>query len=270
MSKDTKNTVIKNMCLYCMCGGYLTFDQSLFTHLIGMGKIIEVPTPIFLIDHPKGKVLFETGLHKNVAVNAVKQWGPRRAHGWKPRMKPEQAVERQLEVLGLNVEDIKYVILSVLVADHAGGMRALPNSTFIVQFQELQDAFWPDNRIPHDYDFEELLEVRNFNFWQLHGEDLDLFGDGTIEILFSPAHSRGEQAVVVKLPKTGTVVLPAGVIPQRMNLDKNVMTGCPRVDPMVAHASMARLKRIIQLENATVIFHHDLEEWKHIKFAPDY
>ena len=48
------------MRLYCMCGGTLTFDQSVFTHTQGMGMPVEVPTPIALIVHPKGKVLFET------------------------------------------------------------------------------------------------------------------------------------------------------------------------------------------------------------------
>ncbi len=61
--------------------------------------------------------------------------------------------------------------------------------------------------------------TQNFNFRELHDEDLDVFGDGSVEVLFSPAHTRGEQAIVVRLPKTGTVVLPAGVIPQRANLD---------------------------------------------------
>ena len=61
-------------------------------------------------------------------------------------MTPEQAVERQLEVLGVSPDDIRYVVLSCLVPDHAGGMRAFPNATFIVQFRELQDAWWPDRR----------------------------------------------------------------------------------------------------------------------------
>lgn len=253
-----------------MCGGFITFDQSLFTHLKGMGKLIEVPVPIFLIDHPKGKVLFETGLHNRVASDPVGHWGSRRANEWKPRMMPEQAIERQLQQLGLSVDDISYVILSTLVTNHAGGMQALPNATFIVQHQELQDAFWPDKRNPHDWDSEELLPTRNFKFWELHGEDLDLFGDGSIEVLSSPAHSRGEQALVVRLPKTGTIVLPAGVIPQRKNLEQDIMTGVPRVDPRIVHASMDRLKRIIQLEQAKVIFHHDIEEWKHVKLAPKF
>src|SRR5262249_33927190 len=44
-------------------GGFLTFDQSVFTHMQGMGTPVEVPTPMFLVEHRDGRVLFETGLH---------------------------------------------------------------------------------------------------------------------------------------------------------------------------------------------------------------
>ena len=258
------------MRLYLMHGGTCTWDQGVFTHMQGLGKRIEVPIPIFLIDHPQGKVLFETGLHPQVAIDPVGHWGKERAGNLDPKMKPEQSVARQLKEIGLNPEDIRFVILSVLLPDHAGGMQAFPDATFIVQFRELQDAWWPDKRIINAYDFNELLPTRNFNFWELHDEDLDVFGDGSVEVLFSPAHTRGEQAIVVRLQKTGTVVLPAGVIPQRLNLDRRVTTGAPRVDPKVVHASMERLGRVIERERATVFFHHDPEEWKKVKLLPEF
>ena len=69
MSVQSGNPATPGVCLYCMCGGTLTFDQSVFTHMQGMGTAIEVPTPIFLIEHPEGKVVFETGLHPAVATN---------------------------------------------------------------------------------------------------------------------------------------------------------------------------------------------------------
>lgn len=42
------------------------------------------------------------------------------------------------------------------------------------------------------------------------------------------------------------------------------------VDPEVTYASMSRLIRIIEQENALVIFHHDPAEWPKVKMAPDY
>jgi N-acyl homoserine lactone hydrolase len=255
--------------LYCMCGGLLTFDQSVFTHMHGMGTSVEVPTLMFLVEHREGLVLFETGLHPALAEDPEGHWGSR-ATERKPRMRPDQAVERQLARIGVGSDDVRYVVLSCLLPDHAGGMQAFPKSRFIVQFQELQDAWWPDRRYITSYDFRELLPTRNFDYWELHDDDLDLFGDGAVRIVTSPAHTRGEQALVVRLANTGTVVLPAGVIPQRVNLERQIMTGTPRVAPATVLASMTRLRRIIELEQATVIFHHDAEQWKTLRLTPEF
>ena len=97
--------------------------------------------------------------------------------------------------------------------------------------------------------------ARDYNYHRLYDEDLDLYGDGSIEILFSPAHTRGEQALIVRLPNTGTIVMPAGVIPQKANWDRDVITGTPCVDPTVVERSMRRLKRIEEDEDALVLFH---------------
>ena len=254
--------------LYCMCGGFLTFDQSVFTHMDGMGTPVEVPTLMFLIEHPEGRVLFETGLHPSLAVDPAAHWGARAAER-KPRMQPEQSVERQLARIGVLPKDVRYVVLSCLLPDHAGGMQAFPDATFIVQFQELQDAWWPDRRYITSYDFQELLPTRKFTYWELHGEDLDLFGDGAVRVLSCPAHTRGEQALVLRLAQSGTIVLPAGVIPQRANLERGIMTGTPRVAPAMVWASMTRLRRIIDQEQSTVIFHHDAEQWKTLRLVPE-
>jgi N-acyl homoserine lactone hydrolase len=257
--------------LYCMTGGMIHFDQSVFTHMRGFGQRIKVPTPIFLIDHPKGKVLFETGLHPNLAIDALKYLTPN-LHSWEPEMEPDQAADKQLEKLGVKAADIDFVILSCLIPDHAGGMCLFPEATFIVQFRELQEAWWPDARVAQgqSYQYAQLLPTRHFKYWELHDEDLDLFDDGTIQILYSPAHTRGEQALVVRLPKTGTVVLPAGVCPQKANFSEGVMTGTPAVDPSVVQASMGRLKRIVAKENAKVILHHDPVDWEGVRKAPEF
>ena len=278
MTKRDRKTGPEGMRLYYMLGAMLHFDQSVFTHMLGMGTTIAVPTPIFLIDHPEGKVLFETGVHRDVVTDPVGHWGEHVLHGnnyvrgrdWAPQLTADNLVENQLAALGIGTDDIRYVIQSVLIPDHAGGVRAFPNSTVIVQYRELQDAWNPPTFMPYHYDQNELSEIRDYNFRRLYDEDYDVFGDGSVEILFSPAHSRGEQALVVRLPNTGTVIMPAGVIPQKANWDHGVTTGTPCVDPASCEASMRRLMRIAELEDGMVMFHHDAEHWKTYRMAPEY
>ena len=278
MTRRDRITGPEGMRLYYMLGAMLHFDQSVFTHMLGMGNTIAVPTPIFLIDHPEGKVLFETGVHRDVVSDAVGHWGEHVLHGqtyvrgrdWAPQLTADNLVENQLAALGIQPEDIRYVIQSVLIPDHAGGVRAFPKSTIIVQYRELQDAWNPPTFMPYHYDQNELAEIRDYNFRRLYDEDYDLFGDGSVEVLFSPAHSRGEQALVVRLPNTGTVIMPAGVIPQKANWDHGVTTGTPCVDPALCEASMRRLMRIAEIEDGKVMFHHDAEHWKTYRMAPEY
>lgn len=278
MTRRDRITGPEGMRLYYMVGAMLHFDQSVFTHMLGMGNTIAVPTPIFLIDHPEGKVLFETGVHRDVVTDAVGHWGEHVLHGqtyvrgrdWAPQLTADNLVENQLAALGIQPEDIRYVIQSVLIPDHAGGVRAFPKSTIVVQYRELQDAWNPPTFMPYHYDQNELSEIRDYNFRRLYDEDYDVFGDGSVQVLFSPAHSRGEQALVVRLPNTGTVIMPAGVIPQKANWDHGVTTGTPCVDPALCEASMRRLMRIAELEDGMVMFHHDAEHWKTYRMAPEY
>ena len=278
MTRRDRTAGPEGMRLYYMLGAMLHFDQSVFTHMQGMGTTIAVPTPIFLIDHPEGKVLFETGVHRDVVTDPVGHWGEHVLHGnnyvrgrdWAPQLTADNLVENQLAALGIGTDDIRYVVQSVLIPDHAGGVRAFPKSTIVVQYRELQDAWNPPTFMPYHYDQNELSEIRDYNFRRLYDEDYDLFGDGSVEILFSPAHSRGEQALVVRLPNTGTVIMPAGVIPQKANWDHGVTTGTPCVDPALCEASMRRLMRIAELEDGMVMFHHDAEHWKTYRMAPEY
>ena len=71
MVRENHQTGSEGIRLYYMLGGILTFDQSVFTHMQGMGNPTAVSTPIFLIDHPDGKVLFETGVHEDVVTDPI-------------------------------------------------------------------------------------------------------------------------------------------------------------------------------------------------------
>ncbi len=97
-----------------------------------------------------------------------------------------------------------------------------------------------------------------------------MFGDGSDEVLFSPAHSRGEQVLVDRWPRTRAVVFPAGVIPQRANLELRVTTVSPTVGQIVVDTLVDRIKRVINREQTTVIFQHDHNEWEKIKLAPEF
>ncbi|MGR8998261.1 MAG: MBL fold metallo-hydrolase, partial [Gammaproteobacteria bacterium] len=90
----------------------------------GIGQPFTVPVPFFLIEHPRGKVLFDTGNALAVAVDKVKHWGQAIIDAYDPIMTVDDYVVNQLQRIGIDADEITHVVLSHLHLDHAGGVGA--------------------------------------------------------------------------------------------------------------------------------------------------
>jgi glyoxylase-like metal-dependent hydrolase (beta-lactamase superfamily II) len=259
--------------LTVMCSGFLHFDRSVFTYGEGMGVDWRVPSLMFLIEHPDGRVLFETGLDERLADDAAGYWGEGTAGDLRPEVRRQDTIVPQLARLGLTPEDIGHVVMSCLYQDHAGGLKHFGRSRVIVQRCELQEAWWPTRGTRATYrDPYKLVDVegtRDFDFVELDGQDYDIFGDGSVLVLSVPCHAKGEQALLVRMPSGRRYLMPAGAIPTRPNLESEVMTGCLMVTPDEAYRSVSRLKEVARLEGATVLLHHDPDAWRTYRLAPE-
>src|SRR5713226_8462220 len=71
---------------------------------------ITVPCPAYLIEHPKGLVLFDTGCHPKVADDPS-YWGPM-GSALQVKYPKEMFLDRQIQALGYKMNDIKYVVVS--------------------------------------------------------------------------------------------------------------------------------------------------------------
>lgn len=261
------------MTLKVLFSGLLHYDQSVFTYDRGCGVGVEVPTLAFLVEHPRGRVLFDTGLDPALVSGATRYWGEEMASMVRPEMSEGQDVVSQLGRMGLQPSDIDYIVMSCLFRDHAGSLKYFPDSTLIVAGVEIQNAHWPpawlDATYNKPYEPRDLVGLRERKRIELFGEDWDIFGDGSVVVMSVPCHTQGEQAMVIRLPETGTVVLPAGVVPTKVNLDEEIMTGRLLVHPKDAYRSARRLKKLISDEDALVLFHHDPADWKSYRFHPE-
>jgi len=122
-------------------------------------------------------------------------------------------------------------VLGHFHADHAGNIGKFMDSTFVYQRDEIKSAFWPAPGFATFYisgDFEPMRSgiavgmPNKVKVIELEG-DLDLFGDHSVYIHRAVSHTPGSQLVVVRLPKTGTVVLTGDAIYLQENLDKNLL-----------------------------------------------
>src|SRR5258708_10767757 len=72
--------------LYAFTCGTVTGE---FAHLMEGGEgDITVPIPVFLIEHPKGRALFDTGLHPDCQYDPAGRLGSRLARLFRIRLQP--------------------------------------------------------------------------------------------------------------------------------------------------------------------------------------
>lgn len=267
-----------NMRLYCMLGGFMSWDMSALRAGHGMGQLVECPTLMFLVDHPKGRLLFETGLEVDAADDPVAYYGPI-VTDCRAQIRSEWGIVQQLATLGLTPDDIDYVAMSCLYYDHTGGLKNFPNSTIIVQPEELSEAFSPTlGRLGIQGDVycrRDLEPIRDFTFLHPDSDEYDVFGDGSITLIRVPCHARGEQSLLVRLPQSGSFLLPAGVLAQHFNFvetdfSKGVLSGRLLVSPDIAVESVLKLRTVAEAENATVLVHHDKQAWNAFRHSPEY
>ena len=104
-----------------------------------------MPVVMFIIDHPKGLVVFDTG--NNVVIsdgNCKSHWNSWICDALQPSQTREEVIDRQLEKVGYSVGDVKIVITSHSHLDHIGNIEMFPDAIHVIQKKELYQAWWPE------------------------------------------------------------------------------------------------------------------------------
>lgn len=248
--------------------------QKCKTHNIRMnqggGADYEIPVPWFLLTHPKGNVVIDGGLAAEGLGDPRAYWGDA-VDGYQPVMTETQGCVVQLAKLGLAPEDVRFVVLSHLHSDHSGAIGRFPNATHIVQRREYEYAFAPDWFAAGAYarrDFD-----RPGLKWQfLEGDatdGYDLYGDGTLRMVFTPGHSIGHQSFLLRLPKSGAILLAVDAAYTLDHWNEKALPGflTSAVDTV---RSVQKLRALAEHADATVVTGHDPEEWPRFRQAPAY
>jgi N-acyl homoserine lactone hydrolase len=244
--------------LVALPGAMLSMKESDLM-LGGRDVMIDLPVPSFVIEHPKGLVLFDTGVNPQTAENPDQYWG-RAAKFLNVRFSRNLTVDNQLREHGYNPADVKCVVVSHLHLDHAGGLALFPDAKFFIVKGELAHAYWPEPRLRPAFILGDILPTRGFD-WQEVTEDTDLFGDGSLQMLRTAGHTPGECSLFVRLKHSAPVVLTGDTVHIRRQL--TTLAPMPTdYDPNEAAESIRRLKRIQDLGLARLWVSHDPEDWK--------
>lgn len=153
----------------------------------------------YLIAHPKGTLMWDVGV---VPDSAFKGDGAPVTQGPSTVTKP---LKPQLAAIGYTPADINYLALSHYHSDHTANANDFAGATWIVEQAE-RDAMFADKpaNIMQGPSFSAL---KNSKTVVLHGEDYDVFGDGTVVLKSAPGHTPGHQVLFLKLAKTGPLLL---------------------------------------------------------------
>lgn len=217
-------------------------------------RLVYGPYLLFLVEHARGRVLFDTGMHPK-----WKTAGPAR----RIQVSQNDDVVSVLATARVRPDEIEHVVASHLHYDHAGGLQFFPGAAVWVQSAELRFAYAPaayQRELYDRDDFDHRLR------WQELDGGHDLFGDGAVTILPTPGHTPGHQSLRVELP-SGPHVLAA---------DASYLDGAMRArhlpgvvwNPDAMVASWKMLEALERDLGARLIFTHDLDFRTTKRLAP--
>ena len=249
--------------LYGFAGGAEDVDKSVLTLLEGIGTTVTIPIQFFMIEHPRGRLLFDTGMSP-AAVAKPDEYPP--TAKWGSRVTLEDLATSRLAEIGVRPSQIDLVANSHLHYDHCGGNASFPDASFLIQAEELRGAMWPEPWERGSYlraDFD--LPVR----WEELDGDRDVFGDGSVVLVSTPGHTRGSQSLLVRLEHSGPVILAQDAVFLNENIDA-ILVPAVAWDLRACLRSFRKLGELRRATGARLVPGHDMKAWDAFARAPGF
>jgi glyoxylase-like metal-dependent hydrolase (beta-lactamase superfamily II) len=213
--------------------------------------------PCFLVIHPKGILLFDTGLSDRLVGRPL--W--ENVDGGYGQIR-FTTLRGALADIGVTPADITYLAISHSHWDHVGNANDYAGSIWLTQKAELDFMFSDKDQLPYIPLYSELAHSRR----EVFVGDHDVFGDGTVILKFTPGHTPGHQSLYVKLARAGGVVLSGDLwhyaeerTLKRMPEEEET-TGTP--------ASRESMERFLKEKNAQLWIGHSTSVFRNLVKSP--
>ena len=178
---------------------------------------------------------------------------------------PEQLITNQLAQIGLSLADIDYVVVSHLDPDHAGFTGSFPRAEVVIQRRHLALARTSD--APR-FRLTQTAWDRPLRFLEVDGDVEFLAG---LHLIETSGHVTGHQSVLVRLSRTGAVLLPIDAMGrEHLTAPEDRVAGPFDEDVNELRRSTRKLVDIATSEGALIVFAHDAEQWSTLRHSPDY
>lgn len=224
--------------------------QRLYLMQVGSMPEYQIPIVCYLVQTGDGKnILIDSGLPEIIPEDSSE-------------FENGQDVIEQLASLGLKPDDIDTVISTHYDGDHAGRHAAFTKAQYVVQRVHHLDAASNQRFAAIRPQWDQPMErIRLVN------GDMELLPG--LELIETSGHVPGHQSVLVRLPKTGPILLTIDAVPFAEGFTPDVQDDDSDPDAKAVRASTVKLLDLVEREHiGLVIFGHDTEQWETLKKAP--
>lgn len=234
------------------------------------------PALAYIIEHPEGRILFETGLSEH----ALDEWLPEWQAGANISMVlPEHRIEARLKQIGLGPEDFRYVVLGHLHTDHAGGARIFQDADVEVVVHEEEYRHVRD--MPVDalnfFNKADTAFLEHVSRTTVTDAEMELLPGVTLVHL--PGHTPGLIGMVIELAHSGTAVLTSDALYRHESYGPPLIGSQTVWDPQQWRDSVEKVRSIAKEREALIFPGHDDEairqyatrtELRRFEFNPDF
>ena len=241
--------------MFVLDGGRLAFGGAAAARMSDDGayadRMFDMPVPCFLIRHPEGDLLWDTGLPQGRSLEAWAMPGP--------------DLVGQLDGLGCAPPAIRFLALSHGHFDHAGNARLFDRSTWLVNPAEREYMFNDEAR--GDTAFADYAALEDSARLEIT-DDHDVFGDGSVLVIQAPGHTPGHCALLVRLPEAGPILLSGDLwhLAESRVHRRMPMANTDRAQTL---ASMDRVEAILRETGARLIIQHERSDGATLPRLPE-
>ena len=213
--------------------------------------------PCFLVVHPKGILLFDTGLPDAQVGRPI--WENKL--GYEGMLKTV-SLKGQLANVGVTAPMITYLAISHSHWDHVGNANDYAGSTWLARKAEYDVMFGASANATARRGYDALAKGRI----QYIDGDHDVFGDGKVVLLSTPGHTPGHQSLYVKLAHTGGVVVSGDLYHYTAERTKGLMP--PREQTLETPASRKRIDEFLTRTHSQLWIGHAIDWYQNAVKAP--